>query len=87
MAVRLLSHHEDGARPEVKALFTPTSEVMERLGRIIVINDSAHSIGSCLHGMPSGAQTDVAIFSLHAVKNLRRPRVELSAEYAHAFRQ
>lgn len=56
--------------PEVKALFTPTSEVMERLGRIIVINDSAHSIGSCYNGMPSGTQTDVAIFSLHAVKNI-----------------
>ena len=34
------------AEPEVKALFQPTSPVMEKLGRIIVINDSAHSIGS-----------------------------------------
>src|SRR5574344_716856 len=39
--------------PEIKALFQPTSEVMEKLGRIIVINDSAHSIGSRYNGRPS----------------------------------
>jgi dTDP-4-amino-4,6-dideoxygalactose transaminase len=56
--------------PEIKALFQPTSEVMEKLGRIIVINDSAHSIGSRYNGRPSGTETDIAIFSLHAVKNI-----------------
>lgn len=56
--------------PEVKALFQPTSPVMEQLGRIIVMNDSAHSIGSQFGGKNSGSQTDVAIFSLHAVKNV-----------------
>ena len=55
---------------EVKAMFQPTSEVMERLGRIIVINDSAHSIGSYYQSRRSGTQTDIAIFSLHAVKNI-----------------
>jgi len=40
------------------------------LGRIIVINDSAHSIGSHYHGKFSGTETDIAIFSLHAVKNI-----------------
>jgi len=58
------------SEPEVRALFQPTSPVMEQLGRIIVINDSAHSIGSHYQGQPSGTQTDVAIFSLHAVKNI-----------------
>ena len=56
--------------PEVKRLFEPTSDVMRKLGRIAVINDSAHSIGSHYGGQASGSQTDVAIFSLHAVKNI-----------------
>ena len=49
------------SEPEVKAMFTPTSDVQRQLGRIIVVSDSAHSIG---------AETDIAIFSLHAVKNV-----------------
>ena len=56
--------------PEIKAMFKPTSPVMEKLGRIIVMNDSAHSIGSHYQGKYSGTETDVAIFSLHAVKNV-----------------
>lgn len=56
--------------PEVKALFNATSEVQQQLGRIIVINDSAHSIGSYYNGQHSGTETDIAIFSLHAVKNV-----------------
>ena len=56
--------------PEVKAMFQPTSPVMERMGRITVINDSAHSIGSHYRGRASGSETDIAIFSLHAVKNI-----------------
>lgn len=56
--------------PEIKALFQPTSPVMEKMGRITVINDSAHSIGSRYKGRYSGTETDIAIFSLHAVKNV-----------------
>ena len=56
--------------PEVKALFEPTSPVMKQLGRIAVINDAAHSIGSHYKGKTSGSQTDINIFSLHAVKNI-----------------
>ena len=56
--------------PAIKAMFQPTSPVMEKLQRIIVINDSAHSIGSHYAGIVSGTQTDVSIFSLHAVKNI-----------------
>lgn len=55
---------------DVKAMFQPTSAVMEKLGRIIVINDSAHSIGAHYGGQHSGSETDVSIFSLHAVKNI-----------------
>ena len=56
--------------PEIKAMYQATSPVMEQLGRIIVINDSAHSIGSHYHGKFSGTNTDIVIFSLHAVKNI-----------------
>ena len=54
----------------IRKMFQPTSDVQEKLGRIIVINDSAHSIGSHYSGSYSGTQTDIAIFSLHAVKNI-----------------
>ena len=56
--------------PEIKAMFVPASEVQEKLQRILVVNDSAHSLGAYNNGRRSGSQTDIAIFSLHAVKNV-----------------
>lgn len=58
------------SEPEVKAMFVPTSDVQRQLGRIIVVSDSAHSIGAHYNGKRSGSETDIAIFSLHAVKNV-----------------
>ena len=58
------------AEKEVRAMFRPTSPVQEQLGRIIVISDSAHSIGARYGSRRSGSETDIAIFSLHAVKNV-----------------
>lgn len=58
------------SEPEVKAMFSPTSYVQRQLGRIIVVSDSAHSIGAHYNGKRSGSETDIAIFSLHAVKNV-----------------
>ena len=56
---------------EVKNMFVPTSEIQQKLGRIIVINDAAHSLGAFYKsGIPTGSETDIAIFSLHAVKNV-----------------
>lgn len=55
---------------EVKSMFAPTSDVQRQLGRIIVVSDSAHSIGAHYNGKRSGSETDIAIFSLHAVKNV-----------------
>lgn len=55
---------------EVKDLFVPTSKVQKKLGRIIVISDSAHSIGAHYGNKRTGSETDIAIFSLHAVKNV-----------------
>ena len=56
--------------PEVKALFQPTSPVQEKLGRILVMSDSAHSIGSFYGGRRAGTEADLVVFSLHAVKNV-----------------
>ena len=51
-------------------LFNATSPVQEKLGRILVMSDSAHSIGAYYGDRRSGSETDLAVFSLHAVKNI-----------------
>ena len=51
-------------------LFNPDSEVQQKLNRIIIISDSAHSFGASQNGFSSVALSDISIFSLHAVKNL-----------------
>ena len=55
---------------EVAAKFTPRTEVQELLGRIMVLSDGAHSIGSSYKGKQSGTCADATAFSFHAVKNL-----------------
>ena len=56
---------------KVQHLFNATSTVQEKLGRILVMNDAARSLGAFYQpGMRTGCETDVAIFSLHAVKNV-----------------
>ena len=56
---------------EIQSLFVPTSSVQEKLGRILVINDAAHSLGAFYkNNIRTGSETDIAIFSLHAVKNV-----------------
>jgi dTDP-4-amino-4,6-dideoxygalactose transaminase len=55
---------------EIQSLFEPTSDIQSKLGRILVMSDSAHSIGAKYKGINVGMQTDIAIFSLHAVKNI-----------------
>ena len=55
----------------VKKMFHPSSAVQEKLGRILVLNDAAHSLGAAYaSGKHTGCETDIAIFSLHAVKNI-----------------
>ena len=53
-----------------KGLFKPSSENQEKLGRILVISDSAHSIGATYNNQYLGAITDITVFSFHAVKNV-----------------
>src|SRR5690554_120640 len=57
--------------PEIKNSFNDTSPIQEKLGRILVLNDAAHSLGATYaNGVKTGSETDIAIFSLHAVKNI-----------------
>lgn len=53
-----------------RELFVPQGEVQEKLGRILVVADAAHSIGAMYKGKSTGVLTDITIFSLHAVKNV-----------------
>lgn len=57
--------------PEIRNQFHATSPVQEKLGRILVMNDAAHSLGAYYSkNQRTGCETDIAIFSLHAVKNV-----------------
>lgn len=55
---------------EAASGFVPGSPEQERLGRILVLSDSAHSFGASYKGKKAGALTDLSVFSFHAVKNL-----------------
>lgn len=56
---------------EIQKMFKAESQVQEKLGRILVMNDAAHSLGAQYSkNQRTGCETDVAIFSLHAVKNV-----------------
>lgn len=56
--------------PGVKQMFTPRSDNQRTLARIMILSDSAHSIGGVYHGRKTGALADISVFSFHAVKNL-----------------
>ena len=53
-----------------KSLFTPKNELQKVFGRILVIADAAHSLGSEYCGKNAAGFPDFATFSFHAVKNL-----------------
>jgi len=50
--------------------FSARGEVQQKLGRILVLADAAHSIGGVYKGKRTGSLTDASVFSFHAVKNL-----------------
>lgn len=54
----------------IKKQFQPNTPAQEKLGRILVMADAAHSIGAKYKGRMNGNVTDIAVFSFHAVKNL-----------------
>lgn len=51
-------------------IFNPKNSLQEKIGRICVIADSAHSFGAKYNGKTSGLIADFTAFSFHAIKNL-----------------
>ena len=57
--------------PDIRKMFKAESPMQEKIGRILVMNDAAHSLGAHYSkNQRTGCETDIAIFSLHAVKNV-----------------
>jgi len=54
----------------IKSKFSAVGEEQEKLGRILVLSDAAHSFGAKYKRKRTGSLTDVSVFSFHAVKNL-----------------
>ncbi|MGC8823787.1 MAG: DegT/DnrJ/EryC1/StrS family aminotransferase [Bacteroidales bacterium] len=54
----------------IRALFCPTTEVQQKLGRILILADAAHSLGAVYKNQKIGSVADITVFSFHAVKNL-----------------
>lgn len=50
--------------------FISATEEQKKLGRIFILSDSAHSIGSVYKGRQAAVMSDVSVFSFHAVKNV-----------------
>ncbi len=57
-------------QPDIQHLFQPKNQQQNKLNRILVLSDSAHSIGAWYKGKRTGNLTDVSVYSFHAVKNL-----------------
>ncbi len=52
-----------------KAMFRPANEIQNKIGRIIVLADTAHAFGAKWHDQMVGNVADFSSFSFHAVKN------------------
>ena len=52
-----------------KHLFKANSDYQEKLGRVAVVADGAHALGSTYKGKKIGSVADFTTFSFHAVKN------------------
>ena len=52
-----------------KHLFVPVNELQKQIGRIAIVGDCAHSMGSTYLDRPSAVFSDFACYSFHAVKN------------------
>ena len=53
-----------------KELFKPNHELQERIGRVVVIADAAHSFGSTNAGRKVGSFGDIICFSFDGIKNI-----------------
>ncbi len=57
-------------KESIKSKFKPETENQEKLGRILLLSDAAHSFGAKYKGQTVGSEVDFTVFSFHAVKNL-----------------
>ena len=57
-------------REDIRKLFQPSTKEQERLNRILVLSDAAHSVGAWYKGRRAGSLSELSVFSFHAVKNL-----------------
>lgn len=57
-------------KDSIRAKFKAASPIQEKLNRILLLSDAAHSIGAVYDNVQVGKLTDITIFSLHAVKNV-----------------
>lgn len=55
---------------EILNKFTPSNENQTKLGRILVLSDAAHSIGTKYKNRFACNLSDFTVFSFHAVKNI-----------------
>lgn len=53
-----------------KSLFKPKNKRQERIGRLAIVSDSAHSFGATYKGKQVANYADMTSYSFHAVKNL-----------------
>lgn len=56
--------------PEIIGQFTPNNPLQEKLGRILLLSDAAHSFGAMMNGERAAKMADITTYSFHAVKNL-----------------
>ena len=57
-------------KKSIKNKYTASSEIQEKIGRILIVSDAAHSIGARYKDRKVGELADITIFSFHAVKNI-----------------
>jgi len=55
---------------EVKSRFKAQGDIQQKLGRVAILSDAAHSFGAEYKGKRTGSLADITVFSFHAVKNL-----------------
>ncbi|MDQ2656552.1 MAG: DegT/DnrJ/EryC1/StrS family aminotransferase [Bacteroidota bacterium] len=74
--------------PDIRKLFKAANDVQQRLGRVLLLADAAHSLGATYHSKPIGTWADFTVFSFHAVKNVTTAEggaicINLPAEFDH----
>ena len=62
--------HQMVSDNEIQSLYNPENAVQQKINRIAIVADAAHSIGGIYKGARTGNQADMSSFSFHAVKNL-----------------